>query len=243
MPVPAFTASPSRLLAPFAAVCLLTILTSCVQAAPPISAKSDDPNANPNYNGLPLDSEIVEVKTRPGEKVATLAGGCFWCTEAVFERMEGVSDVVSGYIGGKVKRPNYDQVCGKMTGHAEAVQIYYDPTKTNFEELLKVFFKTHDQTTLNRQGADGGPQYRSSIFVHNEEQREIAKKTIEKLGEEYRDPIVTLIEPATKFYVAEEFHQDYFRRNPNAGYCRAVVANKVRKFNREFGDKIKESAK
>ncbi|MCC9656066.1 peptide-methionine (S)-S-oxide reductase MsrA [Rhodopirellula halodulae] len=242
MPVSSIQTLFSRSLASFAAIGMMAISVSCSQAAPPQN-QSSDPNANPNYNGLPLDSEIVDVKTRSGEKIATLAGGCFWCTEAVFERMEGINDVVSGYIGGKVPNPNYEQVCGKKTGHAEAVQVYYDPEKTNYEEILEVFFKTHDPTTLNRQGADAGPQYRSSVFVHNDEQREIAKKVIEKMSKEYRDPIVTLIEPATKFYVAEEYHQDYFRLNPNAGYCRAVVANKVRKFNRTFGDKIKDSAK
>ena len=177
------------------------------------------------------------------EALATLAGGCFWCTEAVFERMEGVNDVVSGYIGGHVPNPTYEQVCGKKTGHAEAVEIYYDPSVTTYEELLEVFFKTHDPTTLNRQGHDEGPQYRSSIFYHNDEQKSIAEKYIAKLNEsrEFKDsPVVTLLEKATKFYPAEEYHQDYFRLNPNAGYCQAVVRNKVRKFNREFGDKIKK---
>jgi methionine-S-sulfoxide reductase len=178
----------------------------------------------------------------PNEAVATLAGGCFWCTEAVFERMVGVNDVVSGYIGGQVPNPTYEQVCGKKTGHAEACEIYYDPSKTTYEELLKVFFKTHDPTTLNKQGHDEGPQYRSSVFVHDKEQKEIAEKFIEQLNAsgEYDSPIVTTIENASKFYPAEEYHQDYYRRNPNAGYCQAVVKNKVRKFNREFGDKIKK---
>ena len=199
--------------------------------------------------GLFSPSDVHAQSGAPGspnqskEAVATLAGGCFWCTEAVYERMKGVNDVVSGYIGGHVKNPSYEQVCAKNTGHAEAVEIYYDPTKTNFEELLKVFFKTHDPTTLNQQGADRGPQYRSSIFLHNEEQKQIAETFIRKLDSsgEYRSPIVTKLEPATKFYVAEENHQDYFRRNPNAGYCKAVVRPKVEKFNTSFKDKIKES--
>lgn len=178
------------------------------------------------------------------DSVVTLAGGCFWCTEAVFERMKGVNDVVSGYIGGHVENPSYEQVCTTDTGHAEAVEIYYDPTKTNFEELLKVFFKTHDPTTLNQQGADRGPQYRSSIFYHDENQKRIAEAFIRKLdgSGEFKSPIVTKLEPATKFYVAEEYHQDYFRRNPNAGYCQAVVRPKVEKFNSSFKDKIKETA-
>ncbi|MGB7325068.1 MAG: peptide-methionine (S)-S-oxide reductase MsrA, partial [Rubripirellula sp.] len=163
-----------------------------------------------------------EKATEPGdskEAVATLAGGCFWCTEAVFERMEGVNDVVSGYLGGKNPNPNYDQVCTGRTGHAEAVEIYYDPSKVKYEELLQVFFKTHDPTTLNRQGADRGTQYRSAIFVHNEEQKQIAESYIKQLdaSEQLPGPIVTTIEEASKFYVAEEYHQDYFRLNPNAG--------------------------
>ncbi len=185
------------------------------------------------------NSQKSEPKAKK-EAVATLAGGCFWCTEAVYERMRGVNDVVSGYIGGHVKNPTYQQVCGKKTGHAEAVEIYYDPSKTTYEELLEVFFKTHDPTTLNQQGADVGPQYRSAVFFHDDKQKAEAKKYIAKLNAAGEGPIVTTLEPASKFYPAEEYHQDYFARNPNAGYCRAVVRNKVRKFNREFGDKIKK---
>ena len=193
----------------------------------------------------PASEANADSSKKSDEAVATLAGGCFWCTEAVFERMEGVNDVVSGYIGGHVPNPTYEQVCGKKTGHAEAVEIIFDPSKTSYEELLKVFFKTHDPTTQNRQGADVGPQYRSAIFFHNEEQKERAKKFIEKLNEsgEYDRPVVTTLEKRTKFYVAEEYHQDYFRLNPYAPYCQAVVKNKVRKFNREFGDKIKKREK
>jgi methionine-S-sulfoxide reductase len=179
---------------------------------------------------------------KPGEAVATLAGGCFWCTEAVFERMKGVKDVVSGYIGGTVPNPTYEQVCTKKTGHAEAVEIIYDPSETSYEELLEVFFKTHDPTTLNKQGADEGPQYRSAVFYHDEKQKEAAEKYIKKLNEsgEFNSPIVTTLERAATFYPAEEYHQDFYRRNPNYGYCQAVVRNKVRKFNREFGDKLKK---
>lgn len=225
----------------FLPACFLLILTSCGQAqspqTPPLGASTltdSSPSAGsqqkPNPNGV---------------SVATLAGGCFWCTEAVFERMEGVHDVISGYIGGHVPNPTYQQVLTKLTGHAEAVEIYYDPRKTNFEELLEVFFKIHDPTTLNRQGNDIGPQYRSSIFIHNDEQREIAQQMIEKLNEagEFRTPIVTKLEEATKFYPAEEYHQDYYRKNPNAGYCQVVVRSKVRKFNRTFSDKIKKDLK
>ncbi|MCM2372797.1 peptide-methionine (S)-S-oxide reductase MsrA [Aporhodopirellula aestuarii] len=186
-------------------------------------------------------SESGEAK----ESLAILAGGCFWCTEAVFERMEGVTDVVSGYIGGRNANPTYQQVCTGKTGHAEAVQVFYDPSKTSYQEILKVFFKTHDPTTLNRQGVDTGTQYRSSVFYLDEEQKKIAADYIKELDEhgEFRNPIVTKLERAGKFYPAEEYHQDYFRRNPNAGYCQRVVADKVRKFNRTFGDKIKEELK
>ncbi|WP_246145936.1 peptide-methionine (S)-S-oxide reductase MsrA [Rubripirellula lacrimiformis] len=189
--------------------------------------------------------ESVSEKPKPDEAVATLAGGCFWCTEAVFERMEGVHDVVSGYIGGREPNPTYEMVCSKMTGHAEAVEIHYDPAKVKFEELLQVFFKTHDPTTLNRQGADAGPQYRSSIFFHNDDQKQIAESYIAQLDAsgKFPGPIVTKLEEATKFYVAEEYHQDYYRLNPNAGYCQAVVRSKVEKFDREFADKRKASVK
>jgi methionine-S-sulfoxide reductase len=203
-----------------------------------------------SYSATPGDSPLPDSSgntpaAKTEEKIATFAGGCFWCTEAVFERMEGVNDVVSGYIGGHVENPTYEQVCDKRTGHAEAVEIYFDPAVASYEDLLEVFFKTHDPTTLNRQGNDEGPQYRSAVFYHDEAQRQAAEKYIEKLNKsgEYDRPIVTQLEKASKFYNAEEYHQDYFRRNPNAGYCQIVVKNKVRKFNREFGDKIKKPEK
>ncbi len=210
----------------------LAVLLGCQVSAEPQTEGS----ANVSESDATTDNEAKQ------EAVATLAGGCFWCTEAVFERMEGVNDVISGYIGGSVPNPTYEQVCSKKTGHAEAVEIYYDPSKVTYEELLEVFFKTHDPTTLNKQGADEGPQYRSSVFFHDEQQREAAEKYIKKLGEsgEYDRKIVTLLEKATTFYPAEEYHQDFFRRNPNYGYCRAVVVPKLRKFNRNFGDKIKK---
>ncbi|TWU16103.1 peptide-methionine (S)-S-oxide reductase MsrA [Allorhodopirellula heiligendammensis] len=181
----------------------------------------------------------------PQQAVAILAGGCFWCTEAVFERMDGVTDVVSGYIGGKIPNPTYQQVCTGMTGHAEASQIFYDPSKTSYQELLKVFFKTHDPTTLNRQGVDTGTQYRSAIFYEDEEQKKIAVDYIKELDKHggFRNPIVTTVGPATTFYPAEEYHQDYFRRNPYAAYCQRVVVEKVRKFNYNFRDKIKPELK
>ncbi len=190
-------------------------------------------------------SAVDSSAEKPKEEVAILAGGCFWCTEAVFERMDGVTDVVSGYIGGNKPNPTYYEVCTGRTGHAEASQIFYDPSKTSFKELLVVFFKTHDPTTLNRQGVDEGTQYRSAIFYQNDEQKKIAADYMEELGKHggFRNPIVTKLEPADKFYPAEENHQDYYRRNPYANYCQRVVAQKVRKFNYNFRDKIKPELK
>ncbi len=165
-----------------------------------------------------------QADTNTKEAVATLAGGCFWCTEAVFERMEGVNDVVSGYIGGSMVNPDYKSVCTGTTGHAEACEIYYDPSKVKFEELLEVFFKVHDPTSLNKQGADEGTQYRSAIFYHDDEQKRIAEEYIKQLNDsgDFKKKIVTTLEPLSKFYEAEAYHQDYFRNNPNQGYCQAV---------------------
>lgn len=226
-----------RLTVPTLALLFGVCLLGCEASAAPEPLPTP---AAPETEASTNDS--VSAGTQPSELVATLAGGCFWCTEAVFERMEGVNEVVSGYIGGQVPKPTYKQVCTGRTGHAEAVEIYYDPSKVKFEELLEVFFKTHDPTTLNQQGADRGTQYRSSVFYHNDQQKAEAEKYIKKLNasREYRGKIVTQLEKASTFYTAEEYHQDYFRLNPNAGYCQAVIKNKVRKFNRNFGDKIKK---
>lgn len=200
------------------------------------------PAENPAANTNPSEDTVTET-SESKLATATLAGGCFWCTEAVFERMEGVEDVVSGYIGGQIPNPTYQAVCSGLTGHAEAVEIKYDPSKTSFEQLLEVFFATHDPTTLNRQGADVGTQYRSAIFYHDDQQKEIAQSYIQQLNESAefkRRKIVTTLEPASKFYVAEEYHQDYFRRNPAAGYCQAVVRPKVMKFQKQFKDQVKK---
>jgi peptide-methionine (S)-S-oxide reductase len=190
----------------------------------------------------PKKEKAVNTKSKANEAVVTLAGGCFWCTEAVYEHMKGVNDVVSGYIGGTMVNPDYKTVCTGTTGHAEAVEIYYDPTVVTYDEILEVFFKTHDPTTLNQQGADAGTQYRSAIFYHDEAEKQAAEAYIAKLNksDEYRVPVVTTLEPAAEFYPAEEYHQDYYRKNPNAGYCQAVVKNKLRKFQRTFGDKVKK---
>ncbi len=164
-------------------------------------------------------------------EIATLAGGCFWCLEAVYAEMRGVEKVVPGYAGGTVPNPSYEQVCSGTTGHAEVVQITFDPQPISFKEMLEVFFAFHDPTTLNRQGPDIGSQYRSLIFYHSSQQRAIAEQMIEDLtaANLWNAPIVTQIEPLTDFYAAEEYHMDYFKRNPRQAYCQAVVAPKVAK--------------
>jgi peptide-methionine (S)-S-oxide reductase len=177
-----------------------------------------------------------------GKEVATLAGGCFWCTEAVFKELRGVEDVEPGYCGGKVVNPSYEQVSTGRTGHAEAIQIVYDPTQISFKELLGVFFVTHDPTTLNQQGADVGTQYRSAVFYRSEEQKRIAEEVINQLTVDkvYGRPIVTSLEPFERFYPAEEYHRDYYERNPNQPYCRIVIEPKIIKLRQHFIDKLKK---
>jgi peptide-methionine (S)-S-oxide reductase len=183
-----------------------------------------------------------EPASRPSRtEVATLGGGCFWCLEAVFEQLRGVERVESGYSGGSVANPTYRQVCGGATGHAEVVQVTFDPAVVSFREILDVFFATHDPTTLNRQGADVGTQYRSAIFYHSPEQKEVAERRIAELNAEriWDRPIVTEVVPFQAFYRAEDYHQEYFRQNPGQPYCQAVVAPKVAKFRKQFVDKLK----
>ena len=174
-------------------------------------------------------------------KIAVFAGGCFWCTEAIFNQLKGVQKVVSGYSGGKVANPTYDQVCTGLTGHTECTQITYDPEQVTFAELLEVFWMTHDPTTLNRQGADSGTQYRSAIFYTDEDQKQQAIAYKAKLDKEkiWSDPIVTEITKFEKFYPAEDYHQEYYKSNPNQGYCRIVITPKVEKFKKIFADKLK----
>jgi peptide-methionine (S)-S-oxide reductase len=174
-------------------------------------------------------------------QTAILGGGCFWCLEAVFDRLEGVTAVESGYAGGHVENPTYKQVCNGNTGHAEVVRVSFDPAKLSYGELLDVFFSVHDPTTLNRQGSDLGTQYRSVIFYTTEEQYREAKKKIEELtaAHTWPDPIVTSVEPAGKFYVAEDYHQEYFANNGGQPYCQFVVAPKVKKFQQKFAEKLK----
>lgn len=176
------------------------------------------------------------------KETATLGAGCFWCVEAIYERLEGVESVASGYTGGTVKNPTYEQVCTGRTGHAEVIQVTFDPKKISFQELLEVFFKTHDPTTLNRQGADVGTQYRSAIFYHSPAQKasaEQVKKEIEA-AKVWDDPIVTEISPFTVFYKAEQYHQNYYDQNSSQPYCMMVINPKLSKFRKEFSSKLKK---
>jgi len=172
---------------------------------------------------------------------ATLAGGCFWCLEAVYDQLRGVENVDSGYAGGRRPNPTYEQVCTGTTGHAEVVQITYDPDQISYRDLLDVFFTIHDPTTLNRQGGDVGTQYRSAIYYHNEEQKRIAEDALRDhdVMKTWEDPIVTELKPLTEFYPAEAYHKDYFERNPTQGYCNAVIAPKVSKARKQFMDRLK----
>jgi peptide-methionine (S)-S-oxide reductase len=179
--------------------------------------------------------------TQPKE-VATLAGGCFWCLEAVYDQLLGVEDVVSGYSGGRRPNPTYEQVCTGTTGHAEVVQVTFDPQAISYRDILGVFFAIHDPTTLDRQGADVGTQYRSAIFYHSPEQKAVAEQVIAELNAAALWPrtIVTQVAPFEAFYPAEDYHQEYFARNPTQGYCQAVVAPKVAKFRKQFLDRLKK---
>ena len=174
-------------------------------------------------------------------ETATLGGGCFWCLEAVYDQLRGVDDVVSGYSGGHVPNPTYEEVCAKTTGHAEVVQLTFDPTVITLREILDVFFTIHDPTTLNRQGNDVGPQYRSAIFYHSPEQQAVAEQAIADVNASglWDDPIVTEVTPLDVFYVAEDYHQQYFERNPNQGYCRVIIVPKVAKFRKQYLERLK----
>lgn len=186
-------------------------------------------------------NEPVKINKQKNMEIATFAGGCFWCTEAVFLEIKGVQKVVSGYIGGTTQNPTYKEICTGTTGHAEAIQITYDPKSVAFEDLLEVFFGTHDPTTLNRQGADVGTQYRSAIFYHSLEQKLAAEKYIDWLGTEklYAKPVVTKVTAASQFYPAEDYHQNYYNENANQGYCQMVIAPKLDKLRRYYTSKLK----
>ena len=174
-------------------------------------------------------------------EVATLAGGCFWCMEAIFKEVDGVEDVISGYTGGTIVNPTYQEVCANNTGHAEAVQLTFNPGKISYREILQIFFSVHDPTTLNRQGADSGTQYRSTIFYHNEQQKSVAEDIIRELNKArlWKKAIVTQIAPLDKFYPAEDYHQKYFSRNPEQPYCQVVISPKVNKFRKQWSKRLK----
>ena len=175
------------------------------------------------------------------KEIATLGGGCFWCVEAVYNQLIGVESAISGYMGGHVENPTYEQVCAKTTGHAEVVNVAFDSDVISYEDILDIFFTTHDPTTLNRQGNDVGPQYRSGIWVHSDEQRRSAEAAIERVDAAglYRNPVVTEVTPASKFWVAEAYHQEYFVKNPRAGYCAFIIAPKVAKFRKQYFERLK----
>lgn len=177
------------------------------------------------------------------EEIATFAGGCFWCLEAPFQTLDGVNEVISGYMGGHLADPDYKQVCTGASGHAEVIRVHYDPSKVSYRDLLEIFFALHDPTTRNRQGHDVGTQYRSAVFYHSEGQREIAAQVIADLTAQHiwDAPIVTEIVPAEKFYPAEEYHQHYFARNPQQPYCMAVIGPKLAKLHAQYKDKLKSN--
>jgi peptide-methionine (S)-S-oxide reductase len=181
------------------------------------------------------------MTTNAQREVATLAGGCFWCLDTIFRDLKGVEKVESGYAGGRSPNPTYRDVCSGLTGHAEVVQITFDPSVVSYRDLLGVFFTIHDPTTLNRQGADVGTQYRSAIFYHSDEQRAAAEEVIEDLTREqvWDDPIVTQVAPLTTFYPAEQYHQDYYAQNPDQPYCQVVIAPKVAKFRKKYLDRLR----
>jgi len=215
---------------------LLITIFSTVWVLSSSCAQRENPKKN-MIAGKDIEIDDSSLKT----DTATFGTGCFWCTEAIFQELNGVLKVTSGYSGGHVKNPTYEQVCEKKTGHAEVCQIVYDPTVVSFDELLEVFWKTHDPTTLNRQGNDVGTQYRSVIFYMNPSQKEKAehyKAALDKSGA-FNNPIVTVIEPYRNFYSAENYHQDYFDQNGGQPYCRFVIAPKVEKFQKVFHDKLK----
>lgn len=204
-------------------------LLACAQNKSKINESATPKKSSTKINNANLDT-------------ATFANGCFWCTEAIFQQLEGVESVRSGYTGGSVAYPSYKDVCTGNTGHAEALEIVYDPEKISFDELLEVFWKTHDPTTLNRQGNDVGTQYRSVVFYHNQNQKDLAEKYKKALDENgaFDKPIVTTIEPSEKFYVAEDYHQNFYNENGSYPYCQIVIKPKLEKFKKAFKEKLKK---
>ena len=214
-------------------VAAIFFMFGCVQTSTPNKVIMNVETKNSDLNIHSTDQTI---------DTATFGAGCFWCVEAVFQRLDGVISIKSGYSGGTVKNPSYKEVCNGTTGHAEVCQIVFDKSKISFDELLEVFWKTHDPTTLNRQGNDFGTQYRSVIFYHNEEQKLLAEKYKKQINDEkaYPNPVVTEIVPYTNYYEAEGYHQNYYNQNGNESYCKFVIQPKVEKFEKIFKDKMKK---
>jgi peptide-methionine (S)-S-oxide reductase len=241
----------TRLLLLAAALCGgIGMLAGCApqqsDSAPLSDSAISNQTAAPNDQAVAPDSArrtqpMTSTPVPAGKEVATLAGGCFWCTEAIFRELKGVESVEPGYAGGQTPNPSYHQVCTGTTGHAESVQIVFDPTVISFHDLLAIFFTVHDPTTLNRQGADAGTQYRSAIFYHSPEQKQTAEQEIKEITAQHiwPDKIVTEVTAFTNFYPAEEYHYDYFERNPNQGYCQFIIAPKVAKFRAHYQDRLK----
>jgi peptide-methionine (S)-S-oxide reductase len=229
----------SEMMKPVLAMTTFVItLLSCAQAS-----NTDNKTTMNSNNTIPASKQDNDPGVVARYDTATFANGCFWCTEAIFEQLEGVISAESGYTGGQIANPTYQEVCSGETGHAECLQIVYDPAKISFDELLEVFWQTHDPTTLNRQGADVGTQYRSGIFYHNEEQKQKAEKYKAELNKSgaFDNPIVTEITPFATFYPAENYHQQYFENNENKNpYCKIVIRPKVDKFQKVFKDKLKK---
>lgn len=219
--------------------------TAASITVPPMQDDGSTQKAEATAEGSDTSASTDKMDDKKMEKMetATFGAGCFWCVEAVFQRLKGVQAVRSGYMGGRTPNPTYDDICTGLTGHAEVIQVDFDPSTISFAELLEVFWSTHDPTTLNRQGNDRGTQYRSAVFFHNEAQQAAAEKYKQELNEAkaFPNPIVTEIVAAKKMYVAEDYHQNYYNRNPNQGYCRAIIPSKLEKLKKVFGDKLKEA--
>lgn len=220
----------------------LTLGTTSCAAKPEAQSQTDKQSSPQTERTIPVLTVNDTPPSSGKTEIATFGSGCFWCTEAIFQRVDGVIKVVSGYEGGSVKNPTYKQVCEGTTGHAECTQITFDPAKVSYAELLKIFWKTHDPTTLNRQGNDVGTQYRSVIFYHNAEQKALAEKYKKELDASgaWDKPLVTEITATSTFYPAEDYHQNYFNDNPGQGYCAFVIRPKVEKFEAVFKDKLKK---
>jgi peptide-methionine (S)-S-oxide reductase len=213
----------------------VVVPVSCANNFVPFTIEATVLHATEALRTEPLQRAMADTQ------LATFGGGCFWCIEAALKELDGVSEVTSGYAGGHVENPTYKQVCAETTGHAEVVQVAYDPSVISYDELLEVFFTIHDPTQLNRQGPDQGTQYRSIVLTHDDEQERLVTAYIEALDEEYDDSVVTEVEPLETFYEAEEYHQDYFEKNPNDAYCSFHAAPKVEKVRKTFAAKVKQA--